>query len=68
MNMASMIASMDFLQFVDDHIRKMWVCFLKLRSKVFYEFKKFKALVEKSSLVILPLLGLKLAVNFVQTN
>jgi transposase InsO family protein len=35
-----------FLLFVDDFSRKMWVYFLKLKSDVFNEFKKFKALVE----------------------
>ena len=35
--------------FVDDFNRKMWVYFMKLKSGVFKEFQKFKALVEKES-------------------
>ena len=38
-----------FLMFVDDFNRKMWVYFLKVKSDVFKEFQKFKALVEKES-------------------
>jgi len=38
-----------FLLFIDDFSRKMWVCFLKKKSKVFSAFKKFKAVVEKES-------------------
>jgi transposase InsO family protein len=49
MNMASIIGARYFLLFVDDYSRKMWVYFLKLKSEVFNEFQKFKALVEKES-------------------
>ena len=38
-----------FLLFIDDYYRKTWVYFLKEKSKVFENFKKFKALVEKES-------------------
>ncbi|GAU34810.1 hypothetical protein TSUD_394360 [Trifolium subterraneum] len=38
-----------FLLFVDDFSRKTWVYFLKEKSEVFENFKKFKALVEKES-------------------
>ncbi|MCO5583616.1 hypothetical protein L7F22_037529 [Adiantum nelumboides] len=36
-----------FLTFVDDMSRKVWVYFLKNKSKVFSYFKQFKAMVEK---------------------
>jgi hypothetical protein len=45
--MTSFIGAMYFLLFVDYYSRKMWVYFLKLKSEVFNEFQKFKALVEK---------------------
>jgi len=38
-----------FLLFIDDFSRKMWVYFLRQKSKVFSSFKNFKALVEKES-------------------
>ncbi|CAJ2639360.1 unnamed protein product [Trifolium pratense] len=38
-----------FLLFIDDFSRKTWVYFLKEKSEVFENFKKFKALVEKES-------------------
>ncbi|KAG7565068.1 Zinc finger CCHC-type superfamily [Arabidopsis suecica] len=38
-----------FLLFIDDFSRKTWVCFLKEKSEVFENFKKFKAHVEKES-------------------
>ena len=38
-----------FLLFVDDFSRKAWVYFLKEKSDVFENFKKFKAFVEKES-------------------
>lgn len=38
-----------FLLFIDDYSRKTWVYFLKEKSEVFENFKKFKALVEKES-------------------
>ena len=38
-----------FLIFKDDFSRKTWVYFLKEKSEVFETFKKFKALVEKES-------------------
>ena len=38
-----------FLLFIDDFSRKVWVYFLKEKSEVFENFKKFKALVEKES-------------------
>ena len=38
-----------FLLFIDDFSRKTWVYFLKEKSEVFANFKKFKALVEKES-------------------
>jgi transposase InsO family protein len=49
MNMTSITGARYFLLFVDDFSRKMWVYFLKLKSEVFNEFQKFKALVEKES-------------------
>ena len=49
MNTASIIGVRYFLMFVDDFNRKMWVYFLKLKSDMFKEFQKFKALVEKES-------------------
>ena len=36
-----------FLLLIDDFSRKMWVYFLKQKSKAFGAFKKFKAFVEK---------------------
>jgi hypothetical protein len=45
--MKSITCARYFLLFVDDYSRKMWVYFLKLKSNVFNEFQKFKALVEK---------------------
>lgn len=47
--MTSVIGVMYFLLFIDDFDRKMWVYFLKVKSYVFNEFQKFKALVEKES-------------------
>ena len=38
-----------FLLFIDDFSRKTWVYFLKKKSEVFENFKKFKAHVEKES-------------------
>ena len=38
-----------FLLFIDDYSRMSSVYFLKLKSKAFENFKKFKALVEKPS-------------------
>ncbi|MCI33542.1 retrovirus-related pol polyprotein from transposon tnt 1-94, partial [Trifolium medium] len=38
-----------FLLFIDDFARKIWVYFLKEKSEVFENFKKFKAQVEKES-------------------
>ena len=38
-----------FLLFIDDFSRKTWVYFLKQKSEVFENFKKFKALVEKET-------------------
>lgn len=35
-----------FLTFIDDHSRKTWIYFLKIKDEVFYRFKEFKALVE----------------------
>lgn len=49
MNTASVTGARYFLMFVNDFSRKMWVCFLKLKSEVFNEFEKFKALVEEES-------------------
>jgi hypothetical protein len=49
MNTASIIGARYFLLFVDDFSSKMWVYFLKLKSDVFREFQKFKALVENES-------------------
>jgi hypothetical protein len=46
MNTTSITGVRYFLLFVDDFGRKMWVHFLKLKSNVFKEFQKFKALVE----------------------
>lgn len=47
MNTTSIIGARDFLLFVDDFSRKMWVYFLKLKSDMFKEFQEYKALVEK---------------------
>ncbi|KAK2999470.1 hypothetical protein RJ639_023146 [Escallonia herrerae] len=38
-----------FLLFIDDYSRKTWVYFLKQKSEVFSNFKRFKALVKKQS-------------------
>ena len=38
-----------FLLFIDDYSRKTWVYFLKEKSEVFENFKKFKTHVEKDS-------------------
>ena len=35
-----------FLTFIDDHLRKTWIYFLKNEDEVFCRFKEFKALVE----------------------
>ena len=48
-NPSSLGKSNYFLIFIDDFSRKTWVYFLKHKSKVFENFKKFKALVEKES-------------------
>ena len=45
----SLSKSKYFLIFINDLSRKTWVYFLKEKSKVFENFKKFKALVEKES-------------------
>jgi len=45
--MTSFFGAGYFLFFVDDFSKKMWVYFLKLKSYVFNEFKKFKTLTEK---------------------
>ncbi|KAK2411591.1 putative mitochondrial protein [Trifolium repens] len=42
-----------FLLFIDDYSRKTWVYFLKEKSEVFENFKKFKAQVEKESGLII---------------
>ena len=41
-----------FLLFINDFSRKTWVYFLKEKSKVFENLKKFKALVEKESCLV----------------
>ena len=38
-----------FVTFIDDHSRRTWVYFLKLKSEVFNMFLAYKALVEKKS-------------------
>lgn len=35
------------LTFIDDHLRKVWVYFLKHKYDVFDRFKKFNVLIEK---------------------
>ena len=45
----SMIQSKYALTFIDDFSRYCWVYFLKHKSKVFYLFKVFRALVENQS-------------------
>ena len=35
-----------FVTFVDDHSRKTWIHFLRIKDEVFDRFKEFKALVE----------------------
>ena len=36
-----------YVSFINDHIRKVWVYFMKHKSEVFSHFKAFKAMVEK---------------------
>lgn len=47
MNTPLVTGSRDFLLFVYDFSRKMWVYFLKQKLEVFGMFQKFKALVER---------------------
>ena len=35
-----------FVTFIDDHSRKTWIYFLKMKNEVFDRLKEFKALVE----------------------
>ena len=49
MSIESLGGSRYFLLFIDDYSRMSWVYLLKLKSKVFENFRKFKALVEKQS-------------------
>jgi hypothetical protein len=46
MKMASFSNARYYLLFVDGFSREMWVHFLKLKSNVFHEFKKFEDFVE----------------------
>jgi uncharacterized protein YigE (DUF2233 family) len=36
-----------YVSFIDDHIRKVWVYFMKQKGEVFQHFLNFKAMVEK---------------------
>ena len=36
-----------YASFIGDHTKKVWVYFMKYKSEVFSQFKKFRALVEK---------------------
>jgi len=36
-----------YVSFIDDHIRKVWVCFMKHKGEVFQHFLNFKAMVKK---------------------
>jgi len=49
MSIESLGGSRYFLLFTDDYSRMSWVYFLKFKSEVFENFRKFKALVEKQS-------------------
>jgi len=49
MQTKSLGGSRYFLLFTDDYSRMSWVYFLKLKSKIFDNFQKFKALVERQS-------------------
>jgi len=49
MSVESLGGSRYFLLFTDDYSRMSWVYFLKFKSEVFENFKRFKALVEKQS-------------------
>jgi len=49
MSVESLGGSRYFLLFTDDYSQMSWVYFLKFKSEVFENFKRFKALVEKQS-------------------
>lgn len=49
MYIASLGGSLYFLLFIDDYTRMSWVYFLKYKSQVFENFRKFKILVKKQS-------------------
>ena len=49
MQTPSLASNHYMLTFIDDYTRKIWVYFLKYKSKVFEKFCHFKALVEKQS-------------------
>lgn len=53
-----------FLLFIDYFSRKTWVYFLKHKSKVFENFKKFKALVEKESDIKIKVIRFDRGVEF----
>ena len=38
-----------YVTFIDDHIRKVWVYFMKEKIKVFVHFQNFRVLVEKQT-------------------
>jgi len=47
MSIESLGGSRYFLLFTDDYSRIIWVYFLKFKSKIFENFKRFKVFVEK---------------------
>ena len=38
-----------YVLFIDDHSRKSWIYFLKVRSETFDRFKEFKTLIENQT-------------------
>lgn len=42
-----------FLLFIDDFLRKSWVFFLKKKSEVFVNLKRFKSRIEKESFLVI---------------
>jgi hypothetical protein len=57
-----------YMNFIDDHTRKVWVYFMKHKGEVFQHFLNFKAMVEKEKGVSIKCLRFKGGDNIFQMN
>ena len=68
MNIESLGGSRYFLLFTDDYSRMSWVYFLENKSEAFERFKKFKALVERKSGLLIKTLRIDRGGEFVSID